>query len=376
MLVPTAQENLRKAHAAFRETSRHETVVGKRAGLLRLRPIEIPGGLRFVGKISELRHRRLHAKRHLVLGNPRVDLRIADPLEQLAVQVVDPVDHRAPHIAGDALRVVEVQHGIAARTQGHRRMLGRKKPRGPQPVRERLHIRPVRHLRGHNDKRRQLGIHRTEPIGEPRTDRRLAGKHIAGRQLQDRRLVIDRVGMERLDHAQFVGNFCGVGEELRHEAARFPLPGKFVETRCNRKTRLARRHARERLATTHGLRQILVEQIGEGRLVVPRLNLRGRARHEEVDRAFRFRRIVRQHRGRSGDRCIRQQIGRRATEERREPRPTERFHALPKEVPARLQIEPFAFQAERHVRQIPHGRILAAVIGAEVMIGRGGIHGL
>jgi len=73
---------------------------------------------------------------------------------------------------------------------------------------------------------------------------------------------------------------------------------------------------------------------------------------------------------------MRQQIRRRATEERREPRPTERFHALPKEVPARLQIEPFAFQAERHVRQIPHGRILAAVIGAEVMIGRGGIHGV
>src|SRR6266404_9174447 len=54
----------------------------------------------------------------------------------------------------------------------------------------------------------------------------------------------------------------------------------------NRKARLARSHAGQRLSASHGVRQILVIATRESRLVVPQIHLRWRAGHEKIDRAL------------------------------------------------------------------------------------------
>ena len=54
----------------------------------------------------------------------------------------------------------------------------------------------------------------------------------------------------------------------------------------NRKARLARGHAGQRLGASHGVRQILVIETRESRLVVPQIHLWWRAGHKKIDRSL------------------------------------------------------------------------------------------
>ena len=55
-----------------------------------------------------------------------------------------------------------------------------------------------------------------------------------------------------------------------------------------------------------------------------------------------------------------------AAEQGGEAGPREGFRAAPEKMAARLELEPLLFQAEWHVRQVEHRRMLAAVVGAKV----------
>ena len=57
----------------------------------------------------------LHAERHLVLGDPRLDLGIAElVLELPLVERAERVEHRAAACAADAVGVAEVEYRVAA----------------------------------------------------------------------------------------------------------------------------------------------------------------------------------------------------------------------------------------------------------------------
>lgn len=145
----------------------------------------------------------------------------------------------------------------------------------PEPVGKCLHVGAVGHLRSHHDEGRKFFVGGAEAVGKPRADRRAAGKHVAGGELEDGGLVIDRIGVERLDQTDVVHEFGSVRQEIGDPRAGFSVLAEFGKARRDRETGLAGGHAGERLATAHRLGQVAVEETGQGGLVVPRLELGG-----------------------------------------------------------------------------------------------------
>ena len=62
----------------------------------RILAVSLLSFIRLLRQIGELWHAGLHAERHLVLLNARLDFRIAVLLVLLAVQLVEPVEHLSP----------------------------------------------------------------------------------------------------------------------------------------------------------------------------------------------------------------------------------------------------------------------------------------
>src|SRR4051794_5926692 len=114
-MVPVAMVQLDKAYAAFRQTAREDAVGGEGSGLTRVLAVEVkrPGGL--FREVGQLRNRRLHAVRHLVLRDARRDLRIAELVVADGVQLAEGIEEGAPALPRNAVGVGQEQHGVAAR---------------------------------------------------------------------------------------------------------------------------------------------------------------------------------------------------------------------------------------------------------------------
>ena len=140
MNIPAAVVNLHKSHPAFGQTPGHETTVGKRAPFARLLSVKFVGALRFLGEVRQLRHRRLHAKRHFKLSDANQSLWIANLLVLNLVELSQRVKHTAANLGGNAIRIVDVQYRVAARAKRHTRVLRRQKTGAPQTSRDSLHV--------------------------------------------------------------------------------------------------------------------------------------------------------------------------------------------------------------------------------------------
>ena len=75
----------------FRSARRRasKTIGGIAAGLARLRSVHLERAVRFLRKIHQVGNGSLHAKRHLVLADARLDLGISILLGVLAIQICD-----------------------------------------------------------------------------------------------------------------------------------------------------------------------------------------------------------------------------------------------------------------------------------------------
>ena len=106
----------------------------------------------------------------------------------------------------------KVQHRIAARAELHALVSRRQKSAAPQPVVERLVVRIAAALRDHDDERRQVVVLAAQSVGQPGADRRPAGKLEARLEERDGGIVIDRLGVHRLDEAKSSATFavCGI----------------------------------------------------------------------------------------------------------------------------------------------------------------------
>ena len=71
VVVPSHVEELDEADITFRQATRDQTVAGKRARRLDVRAVKSQHALGFVRDVGEFRDARLHAKRHLILRDPR-----------------------------------------------------------------------------------------------------------------------------------------------------------------------------------------------------------------------------------------------------------------------------------------------------------------
>ena len=194
VMIPAHVKQLDKPHIALSQPPGQQAVRREGTRLFHVRPVKLEDMIRFSGDIGQLRHTRLHPERHLVLGDARLDFRVAQRVVSLPVQRPKVVKHVPPHVAVDAVRVGKVIDRIAAVAKLHPRMLGGQKTGRPQSAVQRLGIAGAA-PGGHDDVRRQVTVHRTETVGHPRTDARPAGELKAGLQKRDRRVVVDRLGM-------------------------------------------------------------------------------------------------------------------------------------------------------------------------------------
>ncbi len=123
MLVPTAVEELHKSDVAFGQTSRQKTVVSVGARLASSIAVEFEGALRFVRKIHDFRSSGLHAEGHLILGDARLDLRVAEAAKRIPVEGRKIVEHLAPRGAVKPTGIFKVEQRIPSATHQYALMV-------------------------------------------------------------------------------------------------------------------------------------------------------------------------------------------------------------------------------------------------------------
>ena len=94
VLIPAAVEQLHKRHAALEHAPREDAVVGILARLLGVLAVQVEDVIRLGLEIGQLRHAGLHTKRHFVLGNARLDFRVARRSELGLIHGLDAVEDR------------------------------------------------------------------------------------------------------------------------------------------------------------------------------------------------------------------------------------------------------------------------------------------
>ena len=117
-----------------------------------------------------------------------------------------------------------------------------------------------------------------------------------GLEERDRRVVIDRLGVHRLDEAELVGDLRRVRQQLADPGAGLAVLRELEHRRRDRETGLRRGHAGEPLAHADRVGQLGAAQLRQLRLVVEQIHLRRRAGLEQIDHALRLGREVRQTR--------------------------------------------------------------------------------
>ena len=144
----------------------------------------------------------------------------------------------------------------------------------------------------------QIAALAAEAVGEPRADAR-AAEHLAARVHEDLAgRVVELRRVHRADDGDVVGDGRQVRQQLRELGARLAV---LLER--ERRAEQARRalDEREPLSLRNELRgNLLAVVLLQRRLVVEQIELRRRARHEQIDDVLRLRREVRRARAPSG----------------------------------------------------------------------------
>ena len=333
MVVPVLVVELDEPHTTLREPPREHAVGGEGARVLRVRAVLGEHVLGLVGETHHVRHARLHAEGHLVVGDPRGDLRIGRAGELVLVEVAKPVEQLSAARGRHAGRIAHVEHRIGPRPEPHGLVPRGQESGPPQVAHERL---PALVLRDEHHERWQVVAGAAESVVEPRADAGPARDLRAALHERHAGTVVDALGVHRLDEAQAVGDPGGVRQEFRYAR---PARAVMLEPEGGadeRNRALVAGHAGEPLTATHAVGQLLAGPLDEERLLVVEVQLRRATRLEEIDHPLRPRRKVTAaehapHRlvagGRVLGRCrpseqVRERDSAEAHAERLEPRPS------------------------------------------------------
>ena len=133
-----------------------------------------------------------------------------------------------------------------------------------------------------------------EPVAEPGTEAGFTGHLAAGHRKGAGRIVIDRFGVHGTNHRDVVRNGFHVRQQLAHLNARLAAPLELEFTRGHRKPLLATGHRGDALAVADGVRQVLIEMIGQSWFMIEEINLRRRTIHVQVNQPLSLGRKMRQ----------------------------------------------------------------------------------
>lgn len=271
VLIPALVVQLDESHVALGEPPRQQAVGRIAARCLDLGTVHVEDALRLVRKVHDLRHRRLHAVRHLVLGDARVDLGIEHTRVLFLLELPERVEHVTARIGAQAVGVAEVEHRVLAAAELHALVLRGQEAAPPEPRVERLVA--LAGPRQQHDECRQVGVVRPEPVREPGPDRGTAG--LLRSRLHERHggVVIDRLGVHRLDEAQLVGDRADVRQQFADGRAALAVARHREVRSGKRELLLVRRHAGQALPHPDGRRQVLAVHRPQQRLVIEQVEL-------------------------------------------------------------------------------------------------------
>ena len=108
-------KELNEAHVPFGQSSSEQAVRRVGAGALHVRTVHVEHMLWLIGHIQQVRHARLHPKRHLVLGDASPRFWMAQFLRLEFIQIAQRVKALATHRPIHARRIGRVQNRIPLR---------------------------------------------------------------------------------------------------------------------------------------------------------------------------------------------------------------------------------------------------------------------
>ena len=286
VLIPAAVKKLNETHIALEQAAREQAVGGVGAGLPHLGAVGVERGGALLGNVGELRHAGLHAKRHLVGVDARDRLGIAQLGGAGGVERGEIVEHGATLRAIDAGRVVQIEHRIRAGPEADTLMGGGQKAAAPEAREDRLARIFPRALRDHRDEGGEVLVLAAEAVARPRAHAGVAGKLIPGVHERDRRVVVDGLGVQRLDEADVVGDCLMVRQQIADPRAVLAAEFARLERGHHRIGALVARHAGEALRAFDRRRDLLAGVLVEHRLVVEKIDVRETAALEEAKHAL------------------------------------------------------------------------------------------
>lgn len=214
VLVPSGMHELDAADAPFHEAPGHEAIVGIGAGCPDIGTVRAEDGFGFAGEVGQLGNGGLHLECHLVLGDAGGDLGIAPGLEVVLVEGGEVVQHRPAGGAVDAIRVGQVEDGIAAAAELHALMSGREEAGSPIEVIEDLAAGGVAGDGGEDGVGGEVVGDGAEAVAEPGAECGAARDLGTGKEQRDGRGVVDGIGVHAFHEAEAVGDLGDVGEEV------------------------------------------------------------------------------------------------------------------------------------------------------------------
>ena len=99
-------------------------------------------------------------------------------------------------------------------------------------------------------------IEAAEAVADPCAGTRTAGKLETGLEESNRGVVVDRLGLHRLDQAQLIGDLCGVRDQLAEPHSGLAMLPKFEQAGRGGECCLVGGHAGKALAHTDGFGQV------------------------------------------------------------------------------------------------------------------------
>ena len=290
VMIPARMIKLDETHVAFGHSPREQTIRGEGAGTFCLVAVKRKGAVRFLRNIHDFRHARLHAVSHFVLGDPRVDFRIAEVLELQRLQFRQPIQHFTAAPGGHAVGVLQEQHRVLATAELHSLMQAGQETVPPKPRVKRL----VDAVFGNeDDKRGEIFVRAAEAVTEPRAHARPSGQLRASLKERDRRVVIDGLGVHGLDEAEFVHKLRRPRHQVADPRAALAVLRELEDGAGHGQRGLIARHTGQALAHAHAGGQVLPVVFVERGFVVEQIELRRPAGHEQVNDAVGFGREMR-----------------------------------------------------------------------------------
>src|SRR5262249_43942756 len=109
VLIPALVIELNELHASLGEPPREQTVRGKRPRRPRVLAVEIECLVALARYVHDARHAGLHAVRHLVLRDPRVDVLVAEPFGGVRVEIPQSIEQHPAALTRDATGITKIE---------------------------------------------------------------------------------------------------------------------------------------------------------------------------------------------------------------------------------------------------------------------------